>query len=555
MCLIHFFTPKELRGIQLPSKFNSPFNYEPHILCRRAAKAVMDNIAAHPSWEKEFQQGKMLGVLIIREQIKNGIGRIGYIVSYSGQIQSSLANDYFVPPVYDLSVAHDFYLQEDKLISDLNRQIFLLQHDEQYLVLKQSYNCRKQEAEMAIRNHKEHITEAKNKRDLQRKKKTLLPEEELILQRESQFLKAELRRIKKHFQAELSLMEQEIDSYHSRIENLKHIRKKSSFALQQKIFSHFHFRNARGESKNLLNIFKTFHSQFPPAGAGECAAPRLLQYAYGHDLHPLAMAEFWYGTSNKEENRKHGCYYPACLEKCAPILSFMMEGLDVDYQIPPPITKGKIKEKIKILYEDAWLMIVNKPAGMLSVPGKTGQLSLVEHLQKQYPALEKLYPVHRLDMDTSGVLLLAKDKQSYRNLQQQFIKRTVKKVYIASLKGKLLSQKGIINLPICPDISRRPLQIVDRQHGVTAISIYEILKQTPVETWVKLIPLTGRTHQLRVHAANRQGLNCPMVGDPLYNPTSTANPSLQRLMLHAMSISIFHPTLKKLIEVSCPFEK
>lgn len=555
MSPMRFFTTEELAGVQLPAKFNNPFNYEPHVLCRYATRVIMNDIATRPDWEAEFKQGKMLGVLVFQEKRASSRKRIGYIVAYSGQIQISSPENYFVPPVYDLSLPHDFYLREDQVISELNRQIRILQQDDKYLALKQSYSSKQNEVEHIIRNYKDDMIAAKNKRDRQREKTDFHPEENYALQRESQFMKAELKRMKKHFHDELSRMKEEIDAYDLRIESLKHSRKQQSFALQQKIFAHFQFLNARGESKALLDIFECVHSQFPPAGAGECAAPRLLQYAYLHDMHPLAMAEFWYGSSNKEQNRKHGCYYPACLEKCAPILSFMLEGLDVEGQVPPPAKIKNPSAKIEILYEDAWLIVANKPAGMLSVPGKTGEASVIEHLQSRHPLSEKLFSVHRLDMDTSGILLLAKDKQTYRSLQQQFIKREIKKTYVAKLEGNLHSRKGIISLPICPDVSRRPLQSVDWKYGITAISLYEILKQSSEETWIKFMPLTGRTHQLRVHAADRQGLDRPMIGDPLYNPSAAGNDFRQRLMLHATSISFRHPVLQTVIDISCPFEE
>lgn len=554
MSLIRFFTPEELSCIQLPAKLNNPFNYEPHILCRHAARIVMKDISMLPDWETEFRQGKMLGVLVVRKKKRDGEEQIGYIAAYSGQIQKITPDDYFVPPVYDLSIPQDFYAQEDKAITELNRQIYSLQHDEKYLTLKQTYLQKQKEAESAIRNHQKDTRNAKIKRDLLRKEMQLSPDQEMDLQRESQFMKAESRRIKKHFQEELTYIEDEIHDYDSRIETLKHSRKQYSLALQKKIFSHFRFRNARGENKDLLKIFEGFRSQLPPAGAGECAAPRLLQYAYCNELQPLAMAEFWYGTSNKDQNRKHGCYYPACLEKCAPILSFMLEGLAVEGEVPSPITKEKTGVQIKKLYEDSWIMAVDKPAGMLSVPGKTGERSLVEYLQQQLSPSMELFPVHRLDMDTSGVLLLAKNKQTYQSLQQLFIKRKVKKIYIARLKGKLHSQKGVICLPICPDKSRRPIRTVDWKHGVTAVSIYEILEQRETETWIKLMPLTGRTHQLRVHAADRRGLNCPIIGDPLYNPETTSASLRPRLMLHATSIRFTHPVLQKEIEIFTPYK-
>ncbi|MDE5639260.1 MAG: RluA family pseudouridine synthase, partial [Odoribacter sp.] len=298
----------------------------------------------------------------------------------------------------------------------------------------------------------------------------------------------------------------------------------------------------RGERKNLYELFQETEGRVPPAGAGECAAPRLLQYAYLHRLQPVAMAEFWWGESPRGEIRRHGNYYPACRGKCGPILRYMLQGLDVE--VNPLEAEGGTTEEVEILYEDEWLWVVNKPAGMLSVPGKSAQTSLLEVMRKRFPEMENLFVVHRLDMATSGVLLVAKTQEVYRDLQAQFKNHEVRKRYIALLDGLLPADEGGIDLPLCLDPDNRPYQIVDEKYGKRAVTRYRVIGRSDHYTRVAFYPLTGRTHQLRVHAAHSCGLNMPIVGDALYGRPAG------RLYLHAEQIGFRHPVTNEMICVN-----
>ena len=326
------------------------------------------------------------------------------------------------------------------------------------------------------------------------------------------------------------------------IEALKEERKQRSIALQQWIFEQFRLRNARGEEQDIYSIFTQTAHRNPPAGTGECAAPKLLQYAYLNNLQPLAMAEFWWGNSPKGEIRRHGHYYPACRHKCEPILSFMLQGLEVEPN--PLLTSNTDATQLETVYEDDYLLVVNKPAGMLSVPGKTGQASVLTLLQERYPDATGPILVHRLDMATSGLLLAAKDKDTHALLQKQFEGRTVKKRYIALLEGIPQAEpKGFIRLPLRPDFDNRPLQMVCYEYGKPAVTRYEIIDTENDRTRMAFYPETGRTHQLRVHAAHPGGLNCPIVGDPLYGQPA------ERLYLHAERLEFRHPVTGQRLQI------
>ena len=334
------------------------------------------------------------------------------------------------------------------------------------------------------------------------------------------------------------------------IEALKEERKQRSIALQQWIFEQFRLRNARGEEQDIYSIFTQTAHRNPPAGTGECAAPKLLQYAYLNNLQPLAMAEFWWGDSPKGEIRRHGHYYPACRHKCEPILNFMLQGLEVEPN--PLLTSNTDATQLETVYEDDYLLVVNKPAGMLSVPGKTGQASVLTLLQERYPDVTGPILVHRLDMATSGLLLAAKDKDTHALLQKQFEGRTVKKRYIALLEGIPQAEpKGFIRLPLRPDFDNRPLQMVCYEYGKPAVTRYEIMDTENDRTRMAFYPETGRTHQLRVHAAHPEGLNCPIVGDPLYGQPA------DRLYLHAERLEFRHPVTGQRLQIQkeAPFRK
>ena len=365
--------------------------------------------------------------------------------------------------------------------------------------------------------------------------------------RESQFQKAELKRLERSLKEHLSSLQKETDTYISQIEALKNERKSRSATLQQQLFEQFRLLNARGEVKDLCSIFAHTVHKIPPAGAGECAAPKLLQYAYFHHYRPVAMAEFWWGDSPKAEIRHHGHYYPACKGKCEPILGHMLQGLEIEEN--PLLEDNHRTTVLDIIYEDDYLLIVNKPAGMLSVPGKETADSVYSRIRHLYPDATGPLVVHRLDMATSGLLLIAKTKEVHQNLQAQFSKRSIKKRYTALLEGIVSDEEGTIDLPLCLNPLDRPRQIVDKEHGKPAITRYRVLARTESQTLVAFYPLTGRTHQLRVHSAHSLGLHCPIKGDELYGSKA------DRLYLHAESLEFTHPVSKEkvTIEVKADF--
>ena len=308
--------------------------------------------------------------------------------------------------------------------------------------------------------------------------------------------------------------------------------KQMSQELQTWLFHQYQLLNARGEVKDLVDIWQEYYSRpklrqkypLPPGGTGDCCAPKLLQYAYQHYLHPVCMAEFWWGQSTKEELRQHLNYYPACRGKCMPILTWMLQGLDVD---PNPETLGYEHMEIPTIYEDNDILVVDKPSGILSVPGRMEDYSVETVMQQRYPGS---IVAHRLDMGTSGLLIVAKHTDAYHPLQQQFIRHEVKKKYVALLEHTGQGS-GIVSLPMRPDPMNRPRQVVDMEHGKRAVTRYEFISDHLVALW----PETGRTHQLRIHCAHPDGLSNPIVGDELYGTKG------KRLCLHAAEIWFKHP--------------
>ena len=348
------------------------------------------------------------------------------------------------------------------------------------------------------------------------------------------------------------------------------IARKMSQELQLWLFHQYRMLNARGEVKDLVELWQSYYSKerlrrkypLPPGGTGDCCAPKLLQYAYQQGLKPVCMAEFWWGQPTREELRQHLNYYPACRGKCKPILTWMLQGLDVD---PDPESLGFAQLEIPVVYEDDYLLVVNKPSGLLSVPGRIEQYSVETVMQQRYPGA---VIAHRLDMGTSGLLIVAKTMEVYRPLQEQFVKHQVKKKYIALLEAadnsrqtrtnavrnspcqsaaiknqcQSAASKGTVSLPLRPDPMNRPRQVVDMEHGKRAVTDYEFLS----DDLVALYPQTGRTHQLRIHCAHPDGLGRPIVGDELYGTKGN------RLMLHAAEIWFHHPVTGEAMHLISP---
>jgi tRNA pseudouridine32 synthase/23S rRNA pseudouridine746 synthase len=325
------------------------------------------------------------------------------------------------------------------------------------------------------------------------------------------------------------------------IEALKEERKARSAALQAEIFEQFYFFNKNLEKKSLGEIFKNTPDGKPIAGSGECAAPKLFQYAFSNSLKPVALAEFWWGESPPSEIRVHGQYYPACRGKCEPILGHMLSGMDIAEN---PMLKNPAEGKeLQIFWEDDYIVVIDKPDEFLSVPGKNISDSVATRLRFLFPRATGPLVVHRLDMSTSGLLLAAKTEEVYKTLQRQFLKREVKKRYVALLEGELKVNEGIINLPLRVNLEDRPRQMVCYEHGKPAVTRFEVLEIKDGKTRIHFYPITGRTHQLRVHAAHPQGLNMPIVGDDLYGSRS------ERLFLHAEYLEFRHPITNEVIKL------
>lgn len=580
--MIHFFK-KPVSHIALPEKFTYPFHYTPHPLCVLAAEEVKEYIASRKEWQEELALGKMFGVLVVlqkTEEVTDKVkeegtdegNRIGYLAAFSGNLAGKNLHRYFVPPVYDLLQPQGFFKIEEEQISAINIRINELENSASYLESKEKWEIETGQAQAELNQAKAEQKAAKEAREIRRQSPNGISEEEQsILIRESQYQKAEYKRKEKSWKKRLEECEAEVHRFKDEIERLKAERKERSAALQQKLFGEFRMLNARGEVKDLCTIFEQTVQKVPPGGAGECALPKLLQYAYLHQLKPLAMAEFWWGDSPKNEIRHHGYYYPSCKGKCEPILQHMLQGLEVDEN---PLLDNVHKDtRLEIVFEDEWLLVINKPAGMLSVPGKAEDMDSVYHrLKEKYPDATGPMIVHRLDMATSGLLLVAKTKEAHRHLQAQFENRSIKKRYIALLDGVIAETEraatqttetpqkteiphtigvpektvapekaGRISLPLCLNPLDRPRQMVSEEHGKEAVTEYQIIAKSEKYTRIAFYPLTGRTHQLRVHAAHPKGLNCPILGDELYGKKA------DRLYLHAEYIEFRHPVYGDII--------
>lgn len=525
-----------IQSIPLPERFTYPFHYTPHPLCVIAAEETQAYLKERTEWREELQTGKMFGVLVVRTPA----GEVGYLAAFSGNLAGKNVHPFFVPPIYDLLQPDGFFRQEEERINEINARIRTLQASPALEDARSRLQSTIEYCDFVLQAAKDLMKKRKEERDRLRQF-PLTEEETALLIKESQHMKAAHKLTKKSLRSILKEDQAKVDRLEQEIEQLKQERKRRSAALQRKLFEQFRILNARGEVKDLCELFAPTYQGAPPAGAGECAAPKLLQYAYQHQLEPIAMAEFWWGDSPKTEIRHHGYYYPACKGKCEPILNHMLLGLRVDEN--PLLADSHRETKLDILYEDDYLLVINKPEGMLSVPGKGDADSVYQRLSILYPEATGPIIVHRLDMATSGLLLAAKTKEAHQNLQAQFKNRTIQKRYIALLEGEVPQDEGEIRLPLCPDPLDRPRQIVSEEFGKTALTRYRVLERASGKTLIAFYPQTGRTHQLRVHAAHPLGLHCPILGDELYGRKA------ERLYLHAEYLAFTHPITSERIEI------
>ena len=583
-------------SIPSPRQFTYPFCYDVDPLAEAASLELQRYIADADLMSTEKGCGKMFGVLVVEYEDESGALQRGFLAAYSGLLGGRNDWPYFVPPVFDAQQPDGHFKRTEREISAINHEIAAIEHDAEYLQSVEQYEQTKKRLQAEVDAFKAEVDAAKARRDARRKSGEPLSEEEQAeMIRESQFMKAELRRRRKAMEQANSTLHIPHSTF---LKSLQRKRKQMSDELQRWLFSAYRMLNAKGEERDLIDIFREYTHAMPPAGAGDCCAPKLLQYAYLHRLRPVCMAEFWWGESPASEIRHHLHYYPACRSKCLPILTHMLKGLDV---APNPLAKKRHTAEPRVLYADEYIMVVDKPAGMLSVPGKaesmkseasdSANISVEEYFANlQLPTNSQftteqftigeadnsklkiqnskfLKAAHRLDMDTSGLLVLARTEEAYVELQRQFASRETVKRYEAVLSGvptqnsKFKIQNSYtqpsgsveaISLPLIADINDRPRQRVDMEHGKPALTLYNIVEVRAVDantavacttkkvdkrrTLIHLYPKTGRTHQLRVHCAHPLGLACPILGDPLYGIERA-----DRMYLHAAELTFRHP--------------
>ncbi len=563
-------------SIPSPRQFTYPFCYDVDPLAEAASLELQRYIADADLMSTEKGCGKMFGVLVVEYEDEAGVLQRGFLAAYSGLLGGRNDWPYFVPPVFDAQQPDGHFKRTEREISAINREIAAIEHDAEYLQSVEQHEQTKKRLQAEVDAFKAEVDAAKARRDARRKSGEPLSEEEQAeMIHESQFMKAELRRRRKAMEQAESTLNTQHSTF---LKSLQRKRKQMSDELQRWLFSAYRMLNAKGEERDLIDIFREYTHAMPPAGAGDCCAPKLLQYAYLHRLRPVCMAEFWWGESPASEIRHHLHYYPACRSKCLPILTHMLKGLDV---APNPLAQKRHTAEPRVLYADEYIMVVDKPAGMLSVPGKaesvrsefsdSANISVEEYFANNSKLKTQnskfLKAAHRLDMDTSGLLVLARTEQAYVELQRQFASRETVKRYEAVLSGvptqnsKLKTQNSsaqpsgcleAISLPLIADINDRPRQRVDMEHGKPALTLYNIVEVRAADantavayttkkvdkgrTLIHLYPKTGRTHQLRVHCAHPLGLACPILGDPLYGIERA-----DRMYLHAAELTFRHP--------------
>lgn len=536
--MLHRFK-HDISKIEPPKLFTWPFHYVPHQLSVIAAEEVKNFLATRSEWSEEISCGKMFGVLVVEDSE----GRLGYLAAFSGNLAGSNNHEYFVPPIYDMLQPGDFFRRGEAEITAINQRIAELTKGEAYTLAKRDLEQMRADAERQLSEFKRVVAERKAERDRRRAE----GENSDILILESQRDNADMQRLKRQLKESVARCEELFNRLNNEIAALKLERQQRSATLQNQIFEQFCILNGRGEIKTLVELFVPTAQGVPPAGAGECAAPKLLQYAFLKGYKPIAMAEFWQGASPRGEVRHHGAFYPACIGKCKPILTHMLEGLDVE---PNPLEAITPAEP-RILFEDSHLVIIDKPCGMLSVEGKSGVRSVEQWARERYPDVTSPMIVHRLDQSTSGILVLAKDKDTHKALQEQFIRRSVSKRYIAIVEGRVAHEIGIIELPMRLDYDNRPRQMV-ADDGKSAVTEYRVLSYEGERTRVEFTPITGRTHQLRLHSAHHRGLNAPIVGDNIYGrECNTDLKDGHRLCLHASCLEFMHPATKERIKIEC----
>lgn len=547
--------------LDIPTRLNYPFAYTPYPIAKAAARQVQNYLKTQQDFTHNFGLddehqniskpiGKMFGVLVV----KNDKNEMGFIAAVSGKLADSNVHRYFVPPVYDMLTPDSFFLKGEVEISAINQKIEALQANPEIKRLNELISRKEKRIQNDLSDYRTKMKIAKkDRKEIRIKQQQVLASEdyELLLKdliRQSYRDQHEYKVYKEQLERELEEDKSTLDKLNREIQDLKSLRKEKSSQLQQQIFDQYTFLDSTGESKSLSTIFTKELGISPTSGAGECAAPKLFQYAFAHNLQPIALAEFWWGAPPNTEVRKHKSYYSCCRGKCEPILNYMLQHLPIDPNpmLVPPRYEG---EAIEVIYEDDAILAISKAAEFLSVPGIHVKDSVLKRVEDMFPENNPPLLLHRLDMSTSGLLLFAKTKDYHKNIQNQFLARTIHKEYIALLDGNIENDKGEINLPLRVDLNDRPRQVVCYQYGKESLTYYQVIDRNNGITRIRFIPISGRTHQLRVHAAHQLGLATSIVGDDLYGTPS------DRLHLHAHSLTFDHPATgaRTKIMSPCPF--
>ncbi len=579
--VVTYFDPQPTPA-ELPTVFASPFDHAPpHPLARRAVDelAAMLRAGAFGIRIADLDArggGKMFGVLVVADRE----GRIGYLRAVSGMLAGTWEVPGFAPPLFDVAARdamwpagqttlreHALALRALDTSSDLAAATAsLAAHDasltEELSALDAQHRTRRSQRR-AERDRLEanRAADARAEREVDPTKVAEVLSRLHALDQESRGDAAERKRLEAARAEVRGPLAERVATFDRERTRLERLRADESRDLMKQVHDTYLITNARGERRPLRELFA---SGEPPAGAGDCAGPKLLGEAYRRGLTPLALAEVWWGAPPATGGRHAGTFYPSCRGKCGPILPHMLEGLPV--ADPPVFGGGPIATaQPPVVFEDDWIVVVDKPIGLLSVPGRSGALrdSVQTRLRTRYPQATGPLVVHRLDLDTSGLLLAAKDEATYVALQAQFARREIDKRYIAWLDGVVAADTGVVDLPIRVDLDDRPRQIHDPVHGKAAITEWSVLERGPRATRVALIPKTGRTHQLRVHAAHPHGIGAPIIGDRLYgrhvDPIVAADQGIvephpradqPRMMLHAERIAFVHPHTGERLELA-----
>jgi len=545
--ITYFHTkPKESA---LPNIMPSPFAYSPHPVAEQAALLLQQRLNTGQLSDQLADVGKMFGVLVIA----NAQGEIGFLSAFSGMMNGLWNIPGFVPPLFN-QAQQDSFLPAGKAAASISKkrlnelEIALHQSGliENITVLEQQRDAAVAALQQSYRAAKAQRHE--QRRTLQSQAASLSDEAFQTAMRAlalaSQHQKRTMLGLKKHWFEKIQAVQIQLDHFQHEITQLNDMRTASSRQLHQQIFSTYQLHNALGECQTITQFFND--ELLPAAGTGDCAGPKLLHFAHQHHLKPIAMAEFWWGKSPAAGVRHHGQFYPACRGKCHPIIPFMLRGLSVEAE--PDFKQVVAADEPKLIYEDDCLLVINKPAGLMSTPGKHVKDSVYSRLRQRYPNHPELKLVHRLDMATSGLLLIAKNLRSNKFLQQQFIQRNVEKRYEAILCKRLSpdQQSGDIDLPLRVDFDDRPRQLVCYESGKHARTHWQLISLQGHTSRVYFYPHTGRTHQLRVHASHRDGLNAAIIGDALYGHDG------ERLMLHAQRLCFTHPISRERMEFEAP---